>query len=71
MCGGDDRLSGRVDRVRRGLTTQRCATCLLRDVREFVCEQLTYALRGQWAAEVNLPLQLSDAVTLVSVAALP
>jgi uncharacterized membrane protein YwaF len=36
----------------------------------FVCEQLTYALRAQWTAEVNLPLQLSDAVTLVSVAAL-
>jgi hypothetical integral membrane protein (TIGR02206 family) len=36
----------------------------------FVCEQLAYALRGQWAAEVNLPLQLSDAVTLVAVAAL-
>jgi hypothetical integral membrane protein (TIGR02206 family) len=36
----------------------------------FVCEQLTYALRGDWTAEVNLPLQLTDAVTLVSVAAL-
>jgi hypothetical integral membrane protein (TIGR02206 family) len=36
----------------------------------FVCEQLTYALRGQWTAEVNLPLQLTDAVTLVSVVAL-
>jgi hypothetical integral membrane protein (TIGR02206 family) len=36
----------------------------------FVCEQLTYALRGQWTADVNLPLQLSDAVTLVAVAAL-
>ncbi len=36
----------------------------------FVCEQLTYALRGDWSAEVNLPLQLTDAVTLVSVAAL-
>jgi hypothetical integral membrane protein (TIGR02206 family) len=36
----------------------------------FVCEQLTYALRGQWTAQVNLPLQLSDAVTLVAVAAL-
>jgi hypothetical integral membrane protein (TIGR02206 family) len=36
----------------------------------FVCEQLTYALRGEWSAEVNLPLQLTDAVTLVSVAAL-
>ena len=36
----------------------------------FVCEQLTYALRGQWTVTVNLPLQLSDAVTLVAVAAL-
>ena len=36
----------------------------------FVCEQLTYALRSEWSAEVNLPLQLTDAVTLVSVAAL-
>ena len=36
----------------------------------FACEQLTYALRGRWTAEVNLPLQLTDAVTLVSVAAL-
>jgi hypothetical integral membrane protein (TIGR02206 family) len=36
----------------------------------FVGEQLTYALRGQWAAQVNLPLHLTDAVTLVSVAAL-
>jgi hypothetical integral membrane protein (TIGR02206 family) len=36
----------------------------------YVCEQLTYALRGQWTAELNLPLQLTDAVTLASVAAL-
>jgi hypothetical integral membrane protein (TIGR02206 family) len=36
----------------------------------FVCEQVTYALRSDWSAEVNLPLQLTDAVTLVSVAAL-
>jgi hypothetical integral membrane protein (TIGR02206 family) len=36
----------------------------------FVCEQLTYALRGQWSAEVNLPLQLTDAVTLTSIVAL-
>jgi hypothetical integral membrane protein (TIGR02206 family) len=36
----------------------------------FVCEQLTYALRREWTARVNLPLQLTDAVTLVSVAAL-
>jgi hypothetical integral membrane protein (TIGR02206 family) len=36
----------------------------------FVCEQLTYALRGEWTADTNLPLQLTDAVTLASVAAL-
>jgi hypothetical integral membrane protein (TIGR02206 family) len=36
----------------------------------FVGEQLAYALRGDWSAEVNLPLQLTDAVTLVSAAAL-
>jgi hypothetical integral membrane protein (TIGR02206 family) len=36
----------------------------------YVCEQLTYALRGEWTADVNLPLQLTDAVTLASVAAL-
>lgn len=36
----------------------------------FVCEQITYAVRGEWTAKLNLPLQLTDAVTLVSVAAL-
>ena len=36
----------------------------------YCCEQLTYALRGEWTVEVNLPLHLTDAVTLVSVAAL-
>jgi hypothetical integral membrane protein (TIGR02206 family) len=36
----------------------------------YCCEQLTYALRGEWTLEVNLPLHLTDAVTLVSVAAL-
>jgi hypothetical integral membrane protein (TIGR02206 family) len=36
----------------------------------FLCEQLTYAVRGQWSADVNLPLQLTDAVTLASVAVL-
>jgi len=36
----------------------------------FVTEQIVYAARGIWSAEVNLPLQLSDAVTFVSVAAL-
>jgi hypothetical integral membrane protein (TIGR02206 family) len=36
----------------------------------FIGEQLAYAERGEWSARVNLPFQLSDAVTLVSVAAL-
>jgi hypothetical integral membrane protein (TIGR02206 family) len=36
----------------------------------FLCEQITYALRGDWTAKYNLPLQLTDAVTLVSIAAL-
>jgi hypothetical integral membrane protein (TIGR02206 family) len=36
----------------------------------FAAEQLAYAERGLWSARVNLPFQLSDAVTLVSVAAL-
>ena len=36
----------------------------------FAGEQLTYALRGEWSVEVNLPFQLTDAVTLVAAAAL-
>jgi hypothetical integral membrane protein (TIGR02206 family) len=36
----------------------------------FAGEQLTYALRGDWSAQVNLPFQLTDAVTLVGAAAL-
>jgi hypothetical integral membrane protein (TIGR02206 family) len=36
----------------------------------YVCEQLTYALRGEWRVGLNLPLHLTDAVTLASVAAL-
>jgi hypothetical integral membrane protein (TIGR02206 family) len=36
----------------------------------FVTEQVVYAARGLWSAEVNLPFQLSDAVTFVSIAAL-
>ena len=36
----------------------------------FVGEQLTYAARGEWTARVNLPLQLTDAVTLACIAAL-
>src|SRR6185436_7445549 len=36
----------------------------------FVAEQVVYAARGIWSARVNLPLQLTDAVTLVTVVAL-
>ncbi|HSD77808.1 MAG TPA: TIGR02206 family membrane protein, partial [Solirubrobacteraceae bacterium] len=36
----------------------------------FVGEQVVYAVRGEWSAQVNLPLQLTDAVTLASVVAL-
>jgi hypothetical integral membrane protein (TIGR02206 family) len=36
----------------------------------YLVEHLTYALRGTWTTRVNLPLQLTDAVTLISVAAL-
>lgn len=36
----------------------------------FAGEQVTYALRGDWSAEVNLPFQLTDTVTLVAAAAL-
>jgi hypothetical integral membrane protein (TIGR02206 family) len=36
----------------------------------YVSEQLTYALRGEWTLEVNLPLHLTDAVTLASIVAL-
>lgn len=36
----------------------------------FVVEQITYAVRGTWSLRFHLPLQLSDAVTLVAVAAL-
>jgi hypothetical integral membrane protein (TIGR02206 family) len=36
----------------------------------YACEHLVYALRGDWSLELNLPLHLTDAVTLVAVAAL-
>ena len=36
----------------------------------FVVEQAVYVARGDWSARVNLPLQLSDAVTFVAIAAL-
>jgi hypothetical integral membrane protein (TIGR02206 family) len=36
----------------------------------YACVHLTYALRGDWTPRVNLPLHLTDAVTLASVIAL-
>ena len=36
----------------------------------FVTEQVVYSARGLWSADVNLPFQLSDAVTFVAIAAL-
>jgi hypothetical integral membrane protein (TIGR02206 family) len=36
----------------------------------YACEQLTYVLRGEWTPQVNLPLHLTDAVTLAAVVAL-
>lgn len=36
----------------------------------FVVEQATYAARGDWSVRLNLPLNLSDVVTFVAVAAL-
>jgi hypothetical integral membrane protein (TIGR02206 family) len=36
----------------------------------YLCEQITYALRGEWSARVNLPLHLTDAVTLAAIVAL-
>jgi hypothetical integral membrane protein (TIGR02206 family) len=36
----------------------------------YVCEHATYALRDRWTVELNLPLHLTDAVTLASIAAL-
>lgn len=36
----------------------------------FVVEHATYLARGTWTVRVNLPLQLSDAVTLVAIVAL-
>lgn len=36
----------------------------------YLAEHLTYAVRGSWTVSANLPFHLSDAVTLVAVAAL-
>jgi hypothetical integral membrane protein (TIGR02206 family) len=55
---GDDRVVS----SRRGLALVILAA--------YVCEHAIYALRGEWTAQLNLPLHLTDAVTLVSIAAL-
>jgi hypothetical integral membrane protein (TIGR02206 family) len=36
----------------------------------FIAEQVAYIVTGEWRATLNLPLQLSDAVTFVAIAAL-
>ncbi len=36
----------------------------------FVAEQIAYVVTGEWRATLNLPLQFSDAVTFVAIAAL-
>jgi hypothetical integral membrane protein (TIGR02206 family) len=36
----------------------------------FVTEQVAYVVTGEWRASLNLPLQLSDAVTFVAILAL-
>ena len=36
----------------------------------YIGEHITYVARGEWTARVNLPLHLTDVVTLASVAAL-
>jgi hypothetical integral membrane protein (TIGR02206 family) len=36
----------------------------------FVAEQVAYVVAGEWRATLNLPLQLSDAVTFVAIGAL-
>jgi hypothetical integral membrane protein (TIGR02206 family) len=50
------------------LPAGRCLAVLI--LAAYVCEQLTYAARGEWSVRVNLPLHLTDAVTLASVVAL-
>jgi len=61
--------SARVNRRIASVTTLSRALAVLVAV-GFVAEQATYAARGDWSVRVNLPLQLSDAVTLVAIAAL-
>jgi hypothetical integral membrane protein (TIGR02206 family) len=53
---------------RWGLPVRRGLALLM--LTAFLTEHVTYAVRGAWTVQFNLPLQLTDAVTLVSVAAL-
>jgi len=54
--------------ARRATSVARALALLI--LAGFVIEQTTYLVRGTWDASVNLPLQLSDAVTFAAVAAL-
>ena len=57
---------------RRGTAADRRAGRALAAViaAAYLAEHATYAARGEWTTSVNLPFHLSDAVTLVAVAAL-
>ncbi len=57
-------------RLSRPTTLQIARALAILILAGFVIEQITYVARGEWSARRNLPLQLSDAVTLVSIAAL-
>jgi hypothetical integral membrane protein (TIGR02206 family) len=63
-------LVGGARRRAAGLTVPAWRALALVLLAAFGGEQLTYALRGEWSARVNLPFQLTDAVTIVAAAAL-
>lgn len=70
-AGDVPRRAGRARGSRRAPTARALARGLAVLIATgFVVEQTTYLVRGDWSARVNLPLQLSDAVTFVAVAAL-
>ena len=62
VVGARRRGDARAERAGRGLAVV-IAT-------GFLVEQIVYVARGEWSAPVNLPLQLSDVVTLTSIVAL-
>jgi len=55
-------------RVPRGWGAARALALLI--AAAFVAEQVAYVATGEWRASLNLPLQLSDAVTFVAILAL-